>query len=702
MITPDKVLVVDNDPARRVDTTAALEAAGFCPVASSTTEAIETFCRIRPDLAIVHDVAACRSLRGISAGKDLPILVVADEEAAVAAAFEVGATDFIRLPLPFRLLSFRLRYLIRSARTLSGLRRTQAQLAAAHRIAKLGHWSFYPSSDTVAVSAEAALILGRDDRPVAITWESFLDEIHDEDRHRVRRALAELSLNESIRLEHRLQGPQPAIVSQEVVATEDDKGELCITGTMQDISERKRTERHIVRLAYYDNLTNLPNRTFFWDTLTQLLDTMDARSKLGLVGVHLHGWHRIVDTFGHEAGDHLLQMVAERLNHVPDQTDTLCPEDTVSLDDTNVSGDVVLARINHEGFMFLFRDLQTDNDIWQKVRRIQEGLSEPVDMAGHPIVPAACIGLALFPEHGQSTSALLKSVETAQHRAVAMGAGHCVMFSEDLHANAKERVTMEMALRRAVERDGFELHYQPKVDAASGRPVGMEALLRWTDPDLGRVSPGRFIPIAEESGLIVRLGGWVLRTACAQTLRWRSEAFPDLRVAVNISVEQFLQPDFVQVVLQTLAETGLPPEGLELEITESMLMRDTNLAVRRLTELREEGIRIALDDFGTGYSSLSYLHRFPLDTLKIDRSFVTDMMHKPDAATVVRAIILLSHNLHLRVVAEGVEERPQLEELRKLGCEEIQGYFYSPALPCSEFESWMRNALGHRSLAVGE
>ncbi len=709
---PPTVLFVDDDPMQRLMAIESLTPSGFTvATAEDGDNGLQLLDEMTPDLVVLagsnprDGVKTCESFRSAGCSADLPIVIAAglDDAEAINQAYCAGATDFIIAPIQFPLLAHRIRYLIRSARVLRDLRRTQDQLAAAQRIAKLGHWSIDPGATRVRLSSEAARILGRGNRPCEVDWEEFLDEVHDEDRHRVRRALTELAPSETtLRLEHRLAGSNnEAIVCQEAQATDDGSGAISLTGTIQDISERKRAERHIIRLAYHDELTGLPNRTFFWDSLNSMVESLGGlHDRLALIGVHLDGVHRIIDTFGHEAGDLMLKTVADRLTLVPDQTDTLSPEDTLSLDDTCNGGDILLARVANEGFMFIFRNVESNDDAWHHARRIQTALTEPVEVAGHPVVPSACLGLAVYPAHGRTAAALMKNVETAVHEATASGPGQLVMFAESLHASVRERMTLEVALRRALDTDGFEVHYQPKVDSLTSLPTGMEALLRWNDPELGSVSPARFIKVAEESGLIIRLGTWVLRTACAQTMAWRRNGFPDLRVAVNISAEQFLQADFVDVVRQALLDTKLPPEGLELEITESLLMRDTAVAVQHLTDLRQQGIHIALDDFGTGYSSLSYLQRFPLDTLKIDRSFIMDMSTKPGSMTIVRTIIFLSHNLNLRVVAEGVEKTEQLEELRKLGCEEIQGYLFSRALPGPEFETYLRNAYA-RSAAVG-
>ena len=665
------------------------------------------------------DLETCRALRRAPTDADLPIVVTAaaDDLTFINKALEAGATDFVVAPIDFHLLSCRIRYLLRAAQVRIDLRATHEQLATAQHIAKLGHWRWTTANDRVRLSAEAARILeieapvtlGRETGTeettspdsIEVDWEDFLDRFHDLDRHRVRRTLSEVEPGRpTVRLEHRLAWGDTE-VCQEAQATGGPNQALTVTGTIQDISDRKRAERRIIRLAYNDELTKLPNRTFFIDTLNAMLEGLQPTDQLAVMGVHLTGLYRLIDTFGHDAGDQLIRVVAERLLQVPDDTESITPEETLSFDEGFGSGGTLLARVAQEGFMYLFRSVLSADDAWRRAARVHRVLSEPIDIAGHPVVPSVCVGLALYPEHGSSSSALLKSVETAQHRATEMGAGQTLMFDESMFAQLRERVTVEVALRQAIEQGLLELHYQPKVAADSGRPVGMEALVRWTDPLLGRVSPGRFIPIAEETGLIIPLSEWVLRTACIETLRLRNNGFENLRVAVNVSAEQFLKPNFIHHVQQTLQETGLPPEGLELEITESLLLRDTEVAIAHLCRLRDLRVRIALDDFGTGYSSLSYLHRFPVDTLKIDRSFIAELTDKPKSASIVRAIILLSHGLDIRVVAEGVETAQQLDALRKMGCEVIQGYYFSPALPSADLENWLREAMFSRS-AVGE
>ncbi|MEL7371161.1 MAG: GGDEF domain-containing response regulator [Myxococcota bacterium] len=697
------LLYVDGDRHRCERAEAALSSHAQVVSVADAATARTTFRAERPSIVVVvqneneNFGELIQQWRAEPNGADIPILAVSrpEESGAIAQAYADGASDWLPTPLDFATLGARLPFVCRRAADARAQRDQNDLLRQANSIAQLGYWMWTPSTNALAVSSIAGHILDLAGSQRDIDGDALLDAIHDDDRHRVRRAVSELRPGDaSVRIEHRLaSGEKDAVVCQEIQASQDAQGKLQLVGTIQDISERKRAERHIIRLAYNDELTGLPNRTFLWDTLNDRLSAPHANADIiALISVHIDGVHRIIDTFGHEAGDHLLRMVAERLDHVPKETESLCPEDTLSLDDTQRRSNALLARVSNDDFMFVFAAEADMDEVWKKADRIKAVLTEPIDIGGHPVVPGACLGIAVYPDHGKTASVLVKNAETAQHQAISEGPGSVILFAESLHASARERVTIEMALRRALEDNTFTLHYQPKVEAMRGQPVGMEALLRWNDPQLGSISPGRFIPVAEECGLIVPLGRWVLQTACAQTLAWRQSGFDDLRVAVNISADQFVQPNFISIVEQTLADTGLPPEGLELEITESLLMRDTDLAVQHLGQLRELGITVALDDFGTGYSSLSYLHRFPLDTLKIDRTFVTEMMTKTESAAVVRTIVLLSHNLHLKVVAEGVETEEQLAHLRSLGCDEIQGFYFSRALPADEFERWVRAA----------
>ncbi|MDB5933686.1 MAG: bifunctional diguanylate cyclase/phosphodiesterase, partial [Massilia sp.] len=377
------------------------------------------------------------------------------------------------------------------------------------------------------------------------------------------------------------------------------------------------------------------------------------------------------DSMGHKAGDVLLMTVAARLRSALRDTDTVA----------RLSGDeFVVILTEHE-------DQKLSVDI---VQRLMDSVAQPVMLGSKEFFVTCSIGVAVYPTDGAPADSLIEHADIAMYRAKKLGRNNFQFYTPAMNEDAMERVRIEGALRNALERDEFVLHYQPQVDLASGEIVGMEALIRWQHPEMGMVAPSRFIGVAEETGLIVQIGAWVMRAACQQNQAWQQAGLGKLRVAVNLSARQFGAANLIADIRSVLAETGLPPNCLEIELTESLFMSDVTLAVELLHGMKALGINLSIDDFGTGYSSLSYLSRFPIDVLKIDRSFVAEITRDSNDAAIVASIIALAHNLKLAVIAEGVETEEQLDYLRRHGCDEMQGYYFSRPLPADEFEQLLR------------
>jgi diguanylate cyclase (GGDEF)-like protein/PAS domain S-box-containing protein len=453
-------------------------------------------------------------------------------------------------------------------------------------------------------------------------------------------------------------------------------------GIARDVTQTRRAEERIRRLAHFDELTGLPNRTMFMHTLQRAFSLAQRRSKqFALFFIDLDRFKNINDSLGHEAGDRLLQDVARRLRHHLRESDTV-------------------ARLGGDEFVVLVEDCADARELNAIAQNILNALGRPYTLSGREYHVTGSIGISSYPADGLDPASLLKNADIAMYLAKDRGKNNFQFYSAQQNAHSFERLALESALRHALERREFALHYQPKIDIASNRIVGVEALLRWNHPDLGVVTPNQFIPLAEETGLIVPIGRWVLRTACAQSAAWRSDGLPGIRIAVNLSARQFSDDGLIADIADALAEAALPPEGLELEITESMVMHNPERAVGTLSRLRELGIAVSIDDFGTGYSSLGYLKRFPIDNVKIDRSFIKDLPHDTDDAAITRAVIAMAKSLRIRVVAEGVETREQLEFLRAHECDECQGYFVSRPLPPAEFallaRTWTRDHLSLR------
>jgi diguanylate cyclase (GGDEF)-like protein len=449
-------------------------------------------------------------------------------------------------------------------------------------------------------------------------------------------------------------------------------------------------------LAYYDGLTGLPNRVLFKEQLAQLLKFAKRHNHLvAILFLDLDNFKRINDTLGHDLGDKLLRDVTDRL------TQWIRPSDYASR--ANIENTVV-SRLGGDEFTLYLAEIAQVQDAARVAQRILDVLSKPFMLDTHEVFITASVGITIFPLDGEDGETLLKNADTAMYHAKNRGRNNYQFFAASMNATIMERLTLEIDLRKSLEREELLLYYQPQLDLHTGRIIGMEALIRWMHPNRGMVLPSEFISLSEESGMIVPIGQWVMRTACAQNKALQAAGLLPVRVAANLSGRQILDPQLPEMVAQILKDTGLSPEYLELELTESMLMKKEETILNTMHELKEMGIRLLIDDFGTGYSSLSYLKSFPLDTLKIDKSFVDHIPTNPDDVALVRAIIAMAHSLKLRVLAEGVELEEQLEFLREEGCDEIQGYLISRPVPADALEKFLlqekhlaSNKFSHRS-----
>ncbi len=441
-------------------------------------------------------------------------------------------------------------------------------------------------------------------------------------------------------------------------------GMVCV---VRDITERTYAEEQIKHLAYHDALTTLPNRLLFKDRLTVAISQAQRTlGRLAVVFLDLDRFKFINDSLGHNVGDHLLQAVADRIRTCVRDSDTL-------------------SRLGGDEFTVLLGNLSRSEDAAVVADKMLEAVRQPFHVEGHEFYISTSIGVSLFPDDGSDAETLIKNADTAMYQAKELGRDNYQMFNAHVNERSLQRIAMEHGLRRALVNGELEVNYQPIFDFRTDRITGMEALLRWHSPDLGTIPPSIFIPVAETTGGMVPIGTWVLRTACMQAKAWHDAGFRNLSLAVNLSVTQLQQGDLVQRVTQILTETGLPARLLELEITESSAMQSPEPSIRTLYDLKKLGVRISLDDFGTGHSSLSYLKRFPIDTLKIDQSFVRDINADPDTAAIVTAIIAMAHSLRLKVIAEGVELSEQAVFLRRHGCDQMQGYLIKPPVAADDF-----------------
>jgi len=427
---------------------------------------------------------------------------------------------------------------------------------------------------------------------------------------------------------------------------------------INDITASKKAQQEIERLAYYDTLTGLPNRVLILDRLELALAQADrAGSLVGVLAMDLDHFKKINDSLGVGYGDQLLKIIADRLRQNLRQGDSV-------------------ARMGGDEFVVIFQGAQHKKDIVTAANKVLDLLSEPLTIDGHQLVCTASVGIAVYPIDADEAKLLLKNADTAMYQAKEAGRNLYQFYAPEMNTRAFERLFLGADLLRAIERQELEVYYQPQLAVATGKVVGVEALLRWNHPQRGQISPALFIPLAEESDLIFALGRWVMYQACQQARIWLDEGYTPIRVAVNLSARQFLN-DLPAIVLEVLEQTKLPHHLLELELTEGLLMDKPEMARSILNQLRQIGVQLAIDDFGTGYSSLSYLKHFPLNRLKIDRSFVKDLGKGEDDATIIEAIIALAHGLHLEVIAEGVETPTQMDFLVAQGCDMVQGFLYA-------------------------
>jgi diguanylate cyclase (GGDEF)-like protein/PAS domain S-box-containing protein len=469
-----------------------------------------------------------------------------------------------------------------------------------------------------------------------------------------------------------------------LVIQDEDQEVAYYLAISTDISARKEAEENIRHLAYYDILTGLPNRTLLHDRINQQLAAAHRdQQTFALLFIDLDRFKYINDSMGHAMGDQLLQSVANRIVNVVREGDTV-------------------SRIGGDEFVILLREADADGaaHVAQSILNILQ--KNPHEVASMRITVQASIGISLYPENGHDIGTLIKHADVAMYRAKEEGRNNFKFFTPEMNSRINLLFSMEKDLRLALERGEFHLHFQPQMDMSSGMLCGAEALIRWRHPEKGMISPVDFIPIAEETGQINAIGEWVLQTVCGKIAAWREQGLCPFPVAVNLSLHQLLQPDLAQLITSIVREHALDPDLLELEVTESILLSDAQIALDFLTSMRELGVRLSIDDFGTGYSSLSYLKKMPVNKLKIDRSFINDILTDQSDEAIVRSIIALGHHFKLSVIAEGIEESQQLDFLRSLGCDEMQGYYFARPLPENEFVEFVRTRFCEHAQSVRE
>ena len=681
------VLVVDDDPMARLLALKAMSEMGFrTEEAADGHEALDRIEVAVPDLVLLdldmpglNGFETCESIRASERTRELPVLIATGftDGNTIDRAYEVGATDFLKKPLDLSILRHHVRFVLRAHEAFSELRETLSELEAsdrrlegAQKLAHVGHWEWQPDAAEMLWSAETFRILGLEPHAEQPTFGAFLHAVHPDDRGDVDKLMRRSAFeHEAWSSVHRVLTRQNEIRIVHQHATVSVSGtEWCVAGTVQDITERKRAQDQMEFLVHYDSLTGLPNRKL----LRERLDRLVARVRrdndvLGVIRLDLDRFKRVNDTLGHDVGDELLRAVARHLQRRVRATDPVA-----GADEENVSS---VASLGGDEFSIVLTHVRSAEDLSYVSQRILDSFRLPFESHGHQIEMSASLGVAMFPGDSDDTEKLLRCAGAALSHAKQAGGATFRFFDNSMNERAERRMQVEMGLRSAVERGELRLVYQPKWDAQTRRVNGMEVLLRWRTDELGDVPPGEFIPIAENANLIQRLGAWVFEQACRQLQVWRQQGLALVPLAVNFSSRQLNTPAVAILVTRLMENAEVDPVLLEIEMTESAFVGEVDEVLEVLNSLKETGVRIALDDFGTGYSSISHLARFPIDVLKIDRSFVSKIGDdNRQSATLVSALIALARRLALTVVAEGVETDMQASFLRDEGCHTLQGF----------------------------
>ena len=691
----DTLLVVDDTEANRDMLSRRLKRHGYDVSVAATGEqalasiAARNFALVLLDIEMpgLSGFEVLRALRQKYSASELPVIMVTSRQQSqsVVEALGAGANDYITKPIDFAVAIARIDTHLSRRRAELALRESEERYALAVRGANDGLWDWDLRTNDVYYSPRWKEMLGFDDTEIGNTPEEWLSRVHPDEAEAVKSAIDSHidGLTSHFEAEHRMKRRDETFLwmRSRGIAVRDAEGKpYRMAGSQTDITEGKIA----------DALTGLPNRILFNDRLTHVIDRTRRYAKRGeeylcaVLFLDVDRFKLVNDSMGHMAGDELLVSVARRIERCLRSSDTVA----------RLGKDFTLARLGGDEFTILLEDLRHVGDALRVARRIQDALSQPFDVAGQEVFASISIGIATTAGH-EAPGTVLRDADTAMYRAKASAGPKVELFDEDMRRRAVSRLQLETDIRRAIDREEFRVYYQPIIAIDSLRVSGFEALMRWAHPHRGLVSAGELIPVAEETGSIVAMGSWVIRQACRQMRQWQEQrpAGPPLTMSVNLSGRQFAHAGLVSDIADILRDSGLPAASLQLELTESTLMSKSESAVERLRDLKALGVTLALDDFGTGYSSLACVHRFPLDVLKIDRSFVSSMGDDADVAEILRVIVGLARHLGLQVVAEGVETPEQLVRVQTLGCAYAQGYLFSAGLDC---ESATRGLLaGH-------
>lgn len=695
-------LVVDDDLSLRLSMCSALKKAGFDIVeAENGFQAIDLFKSNWPDLILLDVIMpemdgfeTCEAIRKLKGGEYSQILMVTglDDTESIERAFKAGANDFVTKPINWVMLGHRGKYMLRAGRAFRESNENRQRLAKTQELAKIGNWELNLINNSFHCSSEALRLLGVSENERGISYKDFFRTIVAQERDKTQEHIeSAIKSNKSFSTNYRIilpDGIQRHILNRGEIYHDENGIAEKLLGAVQDVTQLKNAEEEIRLLAFFDGLTGLANRMLFMDRLDREI-TMSKRHgrTFALLFLDLDQFKRINDTFGHHIGDLLLKNVSETLKRCTRSTDTATGPATSDDSDT------LIARLGGDEFMLLLSDIKEPENAAIVARRILHEMPETHDLEGHSISVTTSIGISIFPADGEDAEDLMKHADSAMYHVKETGRNNYQFYKESLNAAVLERFSLEQDIKHAIEKEEFVLYYQPQLELSSRKIIGAEALIRWIHPQKGLVPPDKFIPLAEESGLIVDINKWVIQTACRQNNQWREAGFTPIRIGVNLSGYQFASQNIIQIIQDALQEANLGAKNLEVEITENTLMHNTKETVRILEQMKDLKLRIALDDFGTGYSSLSYLTSFPVDIIKIDRSFIMGCTLHNKNRIIIKAIVAMGHSLGMKIVAEGIESEDQFDLLKEYGVDEGQGFHFSPPVAQDQFIKYLETEI---------
>lgn len=676
------ILVIDDDQVTRLMLRTVLTKSGFRVIdAENGKQGFSAFIEQRPSLVLMdvmmpemNGYDATKAIRNYEQDQNIPILMLTslDDVESVDHAFNAGATDFITKPINWSLLSQRVRYALKSYETEARLRTSQAQLLYAQKIAKLGYWEWDAEKDQVSASSSAFELFGT---PKAdyVSLEQFLSHVIPKDRSIIHHAISEASINNSdLQISFRVLRPNQVVIHIDCLGevTHDAEGTIVkITGSAQDISRLHKAEMLIDYQANHDKLTDLANRTYFNRTLSNYLDEADSKLLHAVIVFDINRFKVFNDNLGSANGDKLLYSVASRLKRITREND-------------------FVARLGSDEFAILLKRGKDISAITSSILRIIDDLKQPYMVNGQETFINFSFGASLLDNKTNTADQLIAHANIARNQAKQKGSEKFLFYQAEMNNQAKEQLTLENDLRKALINNEIEVYFQPQVFGDTLQIYGAEALVRWNHTSLGIISPAVFIPMAESTGLIVDIGQFVIETAVKSLEKWEKMGYQNLHIGINVSAKQFSHSDLMKDIQQVLTQTDIRPKQLDLEITESLAMADADHNISVINGLKALGVSISIDDFGTGYSSLAYLHSFPIDTIKIDRSFVSNM-DTPKGQAIINTILAMANSLNLDVVAEGIEEDFQAQLLQEKHCDIFQGYKFGKPMAIADFEDYL-------------